>query len=136
MKNLLLKQIEADIRRKAKESAACSIKSNIELARQVAKVCGLLAQAGIPITLNSSNADSGYIELKTDQLVAARHALGQFEHSRTEPGEDDRHVEVTLRCKEFRRVRITYQRMLPEGSKCKIQTVTNTYTTRSLCCSR
>jgi hypothetical protein len=136
MKNLLLKEIESNIRKNAKESAAYTARREIDRARQVAKVCGLLAQAGIEVAFNHELASHPHIRLTTDQLVAARHTLGQFGHYSTEPADDDHHVEVKLYIKAFDRVFIIYSRKLPEGSKCKVQTVTNTYTTRSLCCQR
>jgi hypothetical protein len=136
MKNLLLKEIERNIRLNAKANMQHQVRRETDRARQVAKVCGLLAQAGVPVTFTPNLADHGHIHLTTDQLVAARHALGKFTHYSTEPGEDDQHVKVKLSCNDYDRVYILYSRTLPEGSKCKVRTVTQTYTTRSLCCSR
>jgi hypothetical protein len=73
--------------------------------------------------------------LELGQLVAARHALGRFEHYLTGVAGDNK-VEVKLRCVEFPRVRVRYVRELPENGKCKVVTTTNTYTTTNLVCQK
>jgi hypothetical protein len=98
---------------------------------------GLLARAGIPTAFDPEKASYPVFDLVLGQLVAARHALGSFEHYSTSVAGDNK-VEVKLRCVEFPRVRVSSVRGLPENSKCKIATTTNTntYTTTSLVCQK
>jgi hypothetical protein len=134
-KNPLLAQIEKQIRARYKESAKLDAQRAIETARQAEKVAGLLARAGIVTAFDAEKASYPVFDLEVGQLVAARHALGRFEHYSTGVAGDNK-VEVRLRCVEFSRVKVRYVRELPEISKCKIVTTMNTYTTTNLVCQR
>src|SRR5215472_4858067 len=125
----------ASVAKQAREEARRLVATRLETARQAARVAGLLAQAGIPVTFNSAMATYPYFELKLDQLTTARNILGKFEHSSTEIY-DDTHVQVKLRCVQYPRVRLSYIRELPAGSKCRIVEQTCSYQSKSLVCQR
>jgi len=138
-RNPILVEIEKNIRANCTESAKLEAQRQVEKARQAEKVAGILARAGIAAAFNADKASYPVFDLDLSQLVAARHALGKFEHYNTTvyqaDGEHNK-VQVELTCTEFPRVRLRYVRELPANGKCKIVTTTNTYTTTNLVCER